>query len=168
MLEIINISKARIFFFDHFNGESQSFYRCKDVAAVDINMGCPKSFSVSGGMGAALLAKPDLIQDVGASYYWKNPLISFPVCALNFDLSNYYFANSDFNNFKEEHRHSSNMQDPTFKIIPGYSRTCKENWEDWCFCSCCPWKVTLDAIFCVFETFMTFGVTAMWQSMNQN
>lgn len=37
---------------------------CKDVAAVDINMGCPKSFSVSGGMGAALLSKPDLIHDI--------------------------------------------------------------------------------------------------------
>ncbi|GER28220.1 tRNA-dihydrouridine synthase [Striga asiatica] len=37
---------------------------CKDVAAVDINMGCPKSFSISGGMGAALLSKPDLIHDV--------------------------------------------------------------------------------------------------------
>ncbi|OMO56353.1 tRNA-dihydrouridine synthase [Corchorus capsularis] len=36
----------------------------KDVAAVDINMGCPKSFSVSGGMGAALLTKPDLIHDI--------------------------------------------------------------------------------------------------------
>lgn len=39
-------------------------FRCKDVAAVDINMGCPKSFSVSGGMGAALLTKPDLVHDV--------------------------------------------------------------------------------------------------------
>ncbi|XP_062100969.1 uncharacterized protein LOC133806885 [Humulus lupulus] len=37
---------------------------CKDVAAVDINMGCPKAFSVSGGMGAALLSKPDLIHDI--------------------------------------------------------------------------------------------------------
>lgn len=37
---------------------------CKDVAAVDINMGCPKSFSLSGGMGAALLAKPELIHDI--------------------------------------------------------------------------------------------------------
>ncbi|KAK6151092.1 hypothetical protein DH2020_016024 [Rehmannia glutinosa] len=37
---------------------------CLDVAAVDINMGCPKSFSISGGMGAALLAKPDLIHDI--------------------------------------------------------------------------------------------------------
>ncbi|KAG6508411.1 hypothetical protein ZIOFF_033785 [Zingiber officinale] len=37
---------------------------CKDVAALDINMGCPKSFSLSGGMGAALLSKPELIHDV--------------------------------------------------------------------------------------------------------
>ncbi|XP_020224425.1 tRNA-dihydrouridine(20) synthase [NAD(P)+]-like isoform X2 [Cajanus cajan] len=37
---------------------------CNDVAAIDINMGCPKSFSVSGGMGSALLSKPDLIHDI--------------------------------------------------------------------------------------------------------
>ncbi|CAL0313029.1 unnamed protein product [Lupinus luteus] len=37
---------------------------CSDVAAIDINMGCPKSFSVSGGMGAALLSKPELIHDI--------------------------------------------------------------------------------------------------------
>ncbi|CAH0749015.1 unnamed protein product [Diatraea saccharalis] len=30
-----------------------------DVAAIDINMGCPKEFSIKGGMGVALLAKPD-------------------------------------------------------------------------------------------------------------
>ena len=29
------------------------------VAAVDVNMGCPVHFSTSGGMGAALLRKPD-------------------------------------------------------------------------------------------------------------
>ncbi|WOL15951.1 hypothetical protein Cni_G24733 [Canna indica] len=37
---------------------------CKDVAAIDVNMGCPKSFSISGGMGAALLSKPELIRDI--------------------------------------------------------------------------------------------------------
>ncbi|KAL7613611.1 hypothetical protein Lser_V15G07381 [Lactuca serriola] len=37
---------------------------CKDVAAIDVNMGCPKAFSISGGMGAALLTKPDLIHDI--------------------------------------------------------------------------------------------------------
>lgn len=35
------------------------FYREKDVAAIDINMGCPKEFSIKGGMGVALMAKPE-------------------------------------------------------------------------------------------------------------
>jgi len=30
----------------------------QDFAAIDINMGCPKKFSVSGGMGSALLSDP--------------------------------------------------------------------------------------------------------------
>lgn len=30
-----------------------------DVAAIDINMGCPKEFSVKGGMGVALLYNPE-------------------------------------------------------------------------------------------------------------
>ncbi|EDW00551.1 GH12926 [Drosophila grimshawi] len=30
-----------------------------DIAGLDINMGCPKEFSIKGGMGAALLAEPD-------------------------------------------------------------------------------------------------------------
>lgn len=32
-----------------------------DVAGIDVNAGCPKPFSVSGGMGAALLRTPDLL-----------------------------------------------------------------------------------------------------------
>ena len=35
---------------------------CKDVAAIDFNFGCPKAFSLSGGMGAALLERPDQIE----------------------------------------------------------------------------------------------------------
>lgn len=31
----------------------------QDMASIDINMGCPKKFSVSGGMGSALLSDPD-------------------------------------------------------------------------------------------------------------
>ena len=31
---------------------------CRDVAGIDLNMGCPKKFSVSGGMGSALLSDP--------------------------------------------------------------------------------------------------------------
>ncbi|KAK9510255.1 hypothetical protein O3M35_005078 [Rhynocoris fuscipes] len=30
-----------------------------DVAGIDINMGCPKEFSIKGGMGAALLSQPE-------------------------------------------------------------------------------------------------------------
>ncbi|OUM56222.1 hypothetical protein PIROE2DRAFT_49838, partial [Piromyces sp. E2] len=33
----------------------------QDVAAIDVNCGCPKRFSIVGGMGAALLAHPDKI-----------------------------------------------------------------------------------------------------------
>ncbi|KAI9812431.1 MAG: hypothetical protein M1827_004662 [Pycnora praestabilis] len=32
-----------------------------DVAGIDVNAGCPKPFSTSGGMGAALLTTPDLL-----------------------------------------------------------------------------------------------------------
>ncbi|VAH34263.1 tRNA-dihydrouridine(20) synthase [NAD(P)+]-like [Triticum dicoccoides] len=44
---------------------------CNDVAAIDINMGCPKAFSVSGGMGSALLSKPELIHDI-LTTLWRN------------------------------------------------------------------------------------------------
>ncbi|GFR49654.1 hypothetical protein Agub_g11796, partial [Astrephomene gubernaculifera] len=37
---------------------------CGDVACVDVNMGCPKQFSLQGGMGAALLRKPELAEDI--------------------------------------------------------------------------------------------------------
>jgi tRNA-dihydrouridine synthase 2 len=35
-----------------------------DVAAIDINMGCPKEFSVKGGMGVALAANIDNAKDI--------------------------------------------------------------------------------------------------------
>jgi tRNA-dihydrouridine synthase len=34
---------------------------CNDVAAIDINMGCPKHFSTSGGMGSKLLKEPEKV-----------------------------------------------------------------------------------------------------------
>uniref|UniRef100_A0A3Q3QY59 DRBM domain-containing protein n=1 Tax=Monopterus albus TaxID=43700 RepID=A0A3Q3QY59_MONAL len=40
----------------------------KDVAAIDVNMGCPKEYSTKGGMGAALLSNPDKIEAVKASF----------------------------------------------------------------------------------------------------
>lgn len=36
----------------------------RDVAGIDVNMGCPKEFSLKGGMGAALLTKPDLVEKI--------------------------------------------------------------------------------------------------------
>lgn len=47
-----------------------------DVAGIDVNAGCPKPFSTTGGMGAALLQTPELlasiltalVQDVGKVY----------------------------------------------------------------------------------------------------
>jgi len=35
-----------------------------DVAGIDVNAGCPKPFSTSGGMGAALLRTPDLLVEI--------------------------------------------------------------------------------------------------------
>uniref|UniRef100_F1L5T2 tRNA-dihydrouridine synthase 2-like protein n=1 Tax=Ascaris suum TaxID=6253 RepID=F1L5T2_ASCSU len=35
-----------------------------DIAAIDVNMGCPKLFSLTGGMGAALLTQPDKIKEM--------------------------------------------------------------------------------------------------------
>lgn len=34
------------------------------MAAIDVNMGCPKEFSIKGGMGVALLAQPEKAQDI--------------------------------------------------------------------------------------------------------
>ncbi|KAL5332961.1 hypothetical protein BJX70DRAFT_382363 [Aspergillus crustosus] len=47
-----------------------------DVSGIDVNSGCPKPFSTSGGMGAALLRTPDklvsileaLVKDIGEPY----------------------------------------------------------------------------------------------------
>ncbi|XP_026168168.1 tRNA-dihydrouridine(20) synthase [NAD(P)+]-like [Mastacembelus armatus] len=36
----------------------------KDVAAIDVNMGCPKEYSTKGGMGAALLSDPEKIEAI--------------------------------------------------------------------------------------------------------
>lgn len=46
------------------------------MAGFDVNMGCPKEFSVQGGMGAALLKKPDEIKKVDLNLE-KKILIEF-------------------------------------------------------------------------------------------
>lgn len=35
-----------------------------DVAGIDVNMGCPKEFSVKGGMGSALLTQPEKAKEI--------------------------------------------------------------------------------------------------------
>lgn len=40
--------------------------RENDVSAIDINMGCPKQFSVQGNMGSALLKTPDVACSVSS------------------------------------------------------------------------------------------------------
>lgn len=36
----------------------------QDVFGVDVNMGCPKPFSVKGGMGSALLQQPEKVREI--------------------------------------------------------------------------------------------------------
>ncbi|KAI9491522.1 hypothetical protein BDB00DRAFT_832583 [Zychaea mexicana] len=36
----------------------------EDVAGIDVNCGCPKKFSIQGGMGAALLTNPDTLKKI--------------------------------------------------------------------------------------------------------
>jgi tRNA-dihydrouridine synthase 2 len=36
----------------------------RDVVGIDLNMGCPKKFSTSGGMGSALLEQPETVRDI--------------------------------------------------------------------------------------------------------
>uniref|UniRef100_T1K9A9 DUS-like FMN-binding domain-containing protein n=2 Tax=Tetranychus urticae TaxID=32264 RepID=T1K9A9_TETUR len=36
----------------------------QDVSGIDVNMGCPKGFSLKGGMGAALLTNPELVYEI--------------------------------------------------------------------------------------------------------
>ncbi|XP_066254088.1 tRNA-dihydrouridine(20) synthase [NAD(P)+]-like [Euwallacea similis] len=47
-----------------------------DVAGIDINMGCPKEFSLKGGMGAALLTQPEKAKAI-LSILVKN--VSIPI-----------------------------------------------------------------------------------------
>lgn len=36
----------------------------RDISGFDVNMGCPKGFSLKGGMGAALLTQPHKVRDI--------------------------------------------------------------------------------------------------------
>jgi len=49
-----------------------------DCAGIDINMGCPKKFSIQGGMGSALLDHPDKVKQVQRKkiFFYKINFIS--------------------------------------------------------------------------------------------
>lgn len=50
-----------------------------DAAGIDLNMGCPKPFSISGGMGAALLTQPDKVKEVVRNILYTGVTINFYV-----------------------------------------------------------------------------------------
>ncbi|RNA20300.1 tRNA-dihydrouridine(20) synthase [NAD(P)+]-like [Brachionus plicatilis] len=60
--------KDKVIFQVGTNNATRALQACKlvenDVAGFDVNMGCPKEFSVQGGMGAALLKKPDDVKQI--------------------------------------------------------------------------------------------------------
>lgn len=70
-------------------------------------MGCPKSFSLSGGMGAALLSKPELIHDVLVLivFLLLVPYLIYPLRLLRLCI----VYNVDFDNIAEEPGHYSHM-----------------------------------------------------------
>lgn len=43
---------------------STLYFSENDIAGIDINMGCPKEFSLKGGMGAALLMNPEKAKEI--------------------------------------------------------------------------------------------------------
>ncbi len=48
----------------------------EDVSGFDLNCGCPKHFSLQGGMGAALLKKPELLCQVNTRILLKTDFIN--------------------------------------------------------------------------------------------
>jgi len=49
---------------DSHSAQEAALLVAQDVFGVDVNMGCPKSFSVKGGMGAALMKSPEVASDI--------------------------------------------------------------------------------------------------------
>ena len=67
----MHVRIARLIMLSSYLGHLPS---ARDVAAIDINMGCPKEFSIKGGMGAALLSTPELAEDVHTSHHIIQPV----------------------------------------------------------------------------------------------
>jgi tRNA-dihydrouridine synthase 2 len=49
-----------------------------DVAAVDVNMGCPKRLAIASGTGAALCGDPDRAAAIVAALQWESPYCTHP------------------------------------------------------------------------------------------
>lgn len=52
----------------------------EDVAGIDVNMGCPKNFSLKGGMGAALLKVPDEAAAIMRALVENSPKVRRRAC----------------------------------------------------------------------------------------
>jgi tRNA-dihydrouridine synthase 2 len=67
-----------------------------DVAGVDLNMGCPKKFSVHGGMGAGLLKTPEVAKDVIRTLKNGLPAGKTVTCKIRLPAGGDVRANADF------------------------------------------------------------------------
>lgn len=74
----------------------------KDVYGIDLNMGCPKKFSVSGGMGSALLDDVDRACSILRT--WKDHIPNKPISAKIRLLSNHTTIGK-----KKYHHHNNNQ-----------------------------------------------------------
>eukprot|EP01038_Epipyxis_sp_PR26KG_P014099 gene14099-18919_t len=59
----------------------------KDVAAIDINMGCPKHYSISNGMGSELMHRPEIAEDIIKTLR-RNLSVPISVKTRIFDIAN--------------------------------------------------------------------------------
>jgi tRNA-dihydrouridine synthase 2 len=58
----------------------------EDVAGIDVNMGCPKNFSLKGGMGAALLRVPDQAAAIMRALVACSPKVRRPALKIATEL----------------------------------------------------------------------------------
>lgn len=72
-------------------------------------MGCPKSFSVSGGMGAALLTKPDLIHDVNNLIHLRFFFLPSAECLQLISNFLFSFLSSDFDYIIAKPKYTGNL-----------------------------------------------------------
>lgn len=99
--------------------------REKDVSGIDINMGCPKDYSVKGGMGAALLKDPCKIAKI-ISHLSQN--LEIPTTAKmrvlpQVNITSLMFNSVNSNQFvSADRRHCKNCQNN--RIVEGCGSGC--------------------------------------------